>query len=160
MKTALIKRKKKHTIKLNLQEPDIFISEYHYFIDCAKRFLLKVYKYKSDIYWEGPAIILKKAKADKLNIYDKIKIDLSVDSLDDNCDMIAIYPTKKCNNKDIEYDYHFIKVDEPIELVEWVFNDHIFHLDKNTNIVYEYGTDIKIGKKVYNKNQYNIENLY
>ena len=157
---AIIKRKKKSVITLKLDEPDEFINDYYYFIDCAKKFLLKVYKYKSGLYWEGPAVIMSKTKASKLNFIKKIKIPLTVDIVNEDENKIAIYPKKKCSNRGIEYDYTFIEEEEPVELVEWVFNKHIFHLDKNTNIVYEPGTDIKIGKKVYKENKYTIEDLY
>ena len=64
------------------------------------------------------------------------------------------------SDKDIKYKYVYKKEDDPIELIEWTYEDHMFHLDKETNIVYEHGTDIAIGKKVYKDGKYIIKDLY
>ena len=157
---AIVKRKKKYKIRINLRDPSEFQDEYEYFVHVANEFNLKIYHYESTCFWKGPAIIMKQKRQKQLNIIEKMRIDVSVDILDEDNQIIAIYPQTHCKNDTIKYEYFYKKNEEPIELVEWIFNEMKFHLDKTTNIVYEYDTDIPIGKKVYRDDQFTLENLY
>ena len=160
MPNAIVKRKTKYTIKLDLKEPCDFDNEYLYFMHFAKQFRLKIFKYESSCFWKGPAIIIKSKKLDKLRLLSKVKIEVSIDTLDEKNENLAIYPKISLDDKDIKYKYVFKKEEDPIELIEWEYNDHLFHLDKQTNIVYEHGTDIAIGKKVYKDGKFIIVDLY
>ena len=157
---AIVKRKRKFKIKIYLKSPGEFKDDYEYFIHVANEFNLKVYLYESTCFWKGPAVIIKDKKERNLKFIEKLEIEVSIDMLDEDNKTLAIYPKNLCKNDKIKYDYVFKKNEEPIELVEWIFNEMKFHLDKSTNIVYEYNTDIPIGKKVYKDNEFTLENLY
>ena len=140
-----------------------YINDYDYFAHACKELNLDYYKYNLSQFWQGPALILDKHKHNQISIKkikESITINLSTDILPN--DYIAIYPKNKYDPNTISYNKYYdsntpldLKNEdkENIEVIEWEFNNHIYLLDKYTDTIYDFDSEMIIGKRHYNYNK-------
>lgn len=134
------------------KSPDSFKTIYQYFAYMAGRFNLDYVKYQSSCDWVGPAIIIINTPKKLASLRSKIKIPLSIDILSN--DRIAIFPkdTSSINSISYKENYNVEERNYNIEVIEWIHNDTIYHLDKISNNVYDPQSDYFIGRRVFNFN--------
>ena len=144
------------------QSPKCFENHYKYFAYICETLKCHYYKYQSSCHWIGPALIINN-KPTIIQYYRKrIKIPLNIDIISQ--DTIALFPKVKCHIDCIHYSENY-NVEErhyEIEVIEWEYKKRIYHLDTETNNVYDPDTDFFIGRrdfKTTNKSWYINENV-
>jgi hypothetical protein len=161
--TAINKHKKKKT-KLNIKyplkndkevqkktilrkSPECFENHYKYFAYICNTLKCQYYKYQSSCHWIGPALIINN-KPKIIQYYrKKIKIPLNIDII--SHDTISLFPQNKCDVNCIHYsdNYNVEERQYEVEVIEWEHNKRIYHLDTQTNNVYDPDTDFFIGRR-------------
>jgi hypothetical protein len=158
------KSKKKFKIKTPIHNSllNSFNNDYDYFAYKCQKLKLEYYHYNLSQFWQGPALILDKHKYDQISIRkikESITIQLSIDILPN--DYIAIYPKNKHDPNTISYNKYYDsntpldlknETKENIEVIEWEFNNQMYLLDKYTDTIYDFESEMIIGKRHYNYN--------
>ena len=127
------------------------------FVDKCKKKNIKVYEYKSSIFWTGPAIVIggnigndsSKLLVSMLKTFKDIPLNL-----DQENDKYIIYPQCKApSEKDnIIYDFTYSDEIKEINVSFWNYGKQIYIVDSETNEVFDSSTHEKLGTRILDSN--------